>query len=72
MALKNPKLAKVGSGVTSTSGQACGHSQMQIVVPATALPDPGARDLADPSWPAKYRAHIESITPTPKYGQDWE
>jgi hypothetical protein len=72
MALKNTKLAKVGSASTSTSGQASGHTQMQIVVPATALADPGARNLADPSWPAKYQAYLESITPTPKYSQDWE
>jgi hypothetical protein len=62
----------VGSAATSTSGQACGHSQIQIVVPAPALPDPGGRNLADPGWPQRYQAFVESTQAMAKYSQDWE
>lgn len=72
MALKNTNLQKVGGLLSSANGQASGHTQMQLVVPAAALPDPGPRSASDSTWPARNAAYIQSVQMTQKFGQDWE
>ncbi len=72
MALKNTTLQKVGGLLTSNGGQASGHTQLQMVQPAVALPDPGPRNFNDPTWPARNAAYQQSVQLTQKFGQDWE
>jgi hypothetical protein len=79
MSLANLGLKKVGNttlnsgaGVASAPAVASGHTQVCLVQPAVALPDPGPRNLNDPSWPRRYQQFIESTQILPKYGQDSE
>jgi hypothetical protein len=68
MALRNTNLTKIGNTQFGVGGQ----TQMCLVKPATALPDPGPRNQADPTWPSRYQQYSESIQVTVKYSQDSE
>jgi hypothetical protein len=68
MALKNTNLTKIGSTIFGASGQ----TQMCLVKPAVALPDPGPRNPNDPTWPQRYAAYLQSIQIEPKFSQDTE
>jgi len=70
MALRNTNLTKVGN--LQTNPNASGHTQMQLVQPATALPDPGPWDGKDPSWHSRRIQYLQSIQITQKFGQDTE
>jgi hypothetical protein len=73
MALKNPKLTKLGStSINSTGASNSGHAQSCIVVPAVALPFPVRIAGEDPTWHSRLQQYVESVTPTIKYSQDWE
>ena len=70
--IRNGKLTKVGNLVTSNAGQASGHTQMQLVQSANPLPDPGPRNLSDPTWPARNAAYQQSVQIEPKFSGDNE
>jgi hypothetical protein len=78
MTLANPKLTKLGT-TTLNSGNgignvsvASGFTQFCLVQPTTALPNPGPRNLADPTWVSRNMQYLESTQVTAKYSQDWE
>ena len=72
MALKNTKLAKVGSLLSSTNGQANGFAHMQLVQPANPLPFPVRIAGEDPTWQSRYQQYLESVQQIAKHSQDWE
>ena len=80
MALKNPNLVKLGGTLVNDgsgkdqnqAGVASGHTQMTLVKPAVALPDPGPRNLSDPTWPRRYQQYLESIQISEKFSGDNE
>jgi hypothetical protein len=71
MALRNTNLTKIGN-TTRDGVSTSGHTQMCLVQSATPLTDPGPRNLADPTWPARYAAYLQSVQVTQKYSQDSE
>jgi len=71
MALANTKL-KLVSHRTGDAGFLCGHTQMDLVQPAQALPDPGPRKDDGPTWPARYQQFLESTKVQQKFSQQSE
>jgi hypothetical protein len=71
MALKNTNLTKIGN-TTRDGVNSSGHTQSCLVQSSSPLPDPGPRNLADPSWPGRNAAYLQSVQVTQKYSQDTE
>ena len=71
MALANTRLKLVNHG-TADAGNQCGYPLLDLVQPTPALPDPGPRNLADPTWPQRYQQFLESTTVQQKFSQQWE
>jgi hypothetical protein len=73
MGLSNSKLKKVNSTTLNGAGISnYGFAQSVLVQPAVALPDPGPRDLKDPTWPQRFAEYLRSVQTEQKYGQDSE
>jgi len=71
MALRNTTLTKIGN-TTRDGVSTAGHTQMCLVQSSSPLPDPGPRNLSDPTWPARNAEYLRSVQITQKFGQDGE
>lgn len=74
--LRNATLQKLGNLQTSASGQAVGHTQLQLVVPSNPLPQPAAwggdSKESISSYQARVQAYLQSVQVTQKFSLDWE